>query len=78
MVTEITMGRIREKVVIPTARRRVASRWQMHASLGNPVRFQPKRVNLLILVEIEHVHHVAFAVDQEHPATVNNALQVAR
>ena len=78
MVTEITMERIRETVVIPTARPRVSPAGKMRVSWVTPCPIQAEAGKLLILVEIEHVHHVAFAVDQEHPATVNNALQVVR
>ena len=32
---------------------------------------------LLILVEGKHVHHMTFAVDQQHPPAVDHPLQIA-
>jgi hypothetical protein len=46
------------------------------APLGRPHMIQVARLNLLILIEIEHIEHVTLAVDQQDPPAVDDSLQI--
>jgi len=46
------------------------------AALGCPHMIQVARLNLLILIEIEHIQHVTLAVDQQDPPAVDDSFQI--
>ena len=46
------------------------------ATLGCPHMIQVARLNLLILIEIEHIEHVTLAVDQQDPPAVDDSFQI--
>ena len=46
------------------------------ATLSCPHMIQVARLNLLILIEIEHIQYVTLAVDQQHPPAVDDSFQI--